>query len=111
VAPTVGSGGSLESGCRISDGAFERNLPSVAMNTFLHLTYFMTKYYKRCTLNAICLDSAAIDCSYFSTKKRSILIDFEPGYRSKHGVLLMEKMNAEGNVQHQSLVKLNYNDV
>jgi hypothetical protein len=34
VSPVVGSGGSLESGCRFCAGVFARNLASVAVKMF-----------------------------------------------------------------------------
>jgi hypothetical protein len=67
VTPVVGSGGVCvwrESGVRRSVlcGAFGWNLASVAVKMFSRLIYFMKKFYKCCTLNAICKDNAAVNC-------------------------------------------------
>jgi hypothetical protein len=53
---------SLESGGRFCVGSFDRNLASVAVKMFSHLIYFVKKFYKFCTLNAICKNNAAINC-------------------------------------------------
>jgi hypothetical protein len=39
----------LVSGCQIYVGAFGKNVASVAIKMFLHLIYFIKKFYKRCT--------------------------------------------------------------
>jgi hypothetical protein len=68
VAPMVGSGGvcvwreSVESGGRFCVGAFGRNLASVVVKSFSGLIYFIKKFYKDFTFNAICKDNAAIKC-------------------------------------------------
>jgi hypothetical protein len=54
--------GSLGSGGRFCVGAFARNLASVAVKMFSHLIYFVKKFYKFCTFNAICKNNAAISC-------------------------------------------------
>jgi hypothetical protein len=61
VVPMVVSGGvciwwefwSLESGGWFCVGAFYRNLASFIVKMFLHLTYFIKKFYKFCTFSAI----------------------------------------------------------
>jgi hypothetical protein len=58
----VGSGGSPKSGCRFYVGAFGRNLASVAVKMFSHLIYFIKKFYRFFTFDAICKDNAAINC-------------------------------------------------
>jgi hypothetical protein len=55
-------GGSMETGGLFCVGAFGRNLASVTMKMFSHLIYFIKKFYKCHTLNAICKDNAAINC-------------------------------------------------
>jgi hypothetical protein len=62
-------GGSLESGARFCVGAVGRNLTSVAVKMFSCLIYFIKKFYKFCTLNAICKDNAAINCLTVNAKK------------------------------------------
>jgi hypothetical protein len=62
-------GGSLESGSQFCFGAFDMNLASVASKMFAHLIYFIKKYYKFCTFNAICKDIAAINCITVQYKK------------------------------------------
>jgi hypothetical protein len=62
-------GGSLDSGCRFCVGAFGRNLASVVVKMFSHWIYFIKKFYKFCSLNAICKDNAAINCITFQHKK------------------------------------------
>jgi hypothetical protein len=54
--------GSLESGGRFCIGAFGRNLASVAVKMSSHLVYFIKKFYKFCSFNAICKDNATINC-------------------------------------------------
>jgi hypothetical protein len=54
-------GGSLESGGRLFVDAFGRNLVSVAVKMFSHLIYFIKKFDKLCTFNAIRKDNAAIN--------------------------------------------------
>jgi hypothetical protein len=53
VEHVVGSGG------RFCVGEFGRNLTSVAVKMFSHLIYFVKKFYKFCTFNAISIDNAA----------------------------------------------------
>jgi hypothetical protein len=53
----------MESGGLFCVGAFGRNLASVAVKMFSHLIYFLKKFYKCCTFNAICRDNAATNCS------------------------------------------------
>jgi hypothetical protein len=55
-------GGSLESGGRFFVGTFGRNLDRVAVKMFSDIIYFTKKFYKFCTLSAICKDNAAINC-------------------------------------------------
>jgi hypothetical protein len=83
VASVVGAfGGSVESGGRFCVGAFGRNLASVAVKMFSHLNFFIKKFYKLCTFNAICKDNAAINCitvqhkniSHLSTSKGHTLL-------------------------------------
>jgi hypothetical protein len=72
VAPVVVSGGVClwrESGGRFCVGAFGRNLVSFAVKIFPHLIYFIKKFYKFCTFNAICKDNAAINF-FCSTQKK-----------------------------------------
>jgi hypothetical protein len=46
---------------RFCVSAFGKNLVSVAVKMFSHLTYFKNKFYKFCTINAICKDDATIN--------------------------------------------------
>jgi hypothetical protein len=64
-------GVSLESGGWFCVGAFVKNLASVAAKMFSHLIYFIKKFYKFCTLNAIYKDNAAINCIIAQHKKVS----------------------------------------
>jgi hypothetical protein len=64
-------GGSLESGGRFFVGAFGRNLALVAVKMFSHLIYFINKFYKFCTFNAIYEDDAEINCITLQHKKGS----------------------------------------
>jgi hypothetical protein len=45
---------SLETGSQYCVGAFGRNLALVTMKIFSHFIYFIKKFYKFCTFNAIC---------------------------------------------------------
>jgi hypothetical protein len=71
-------GGSLESGGRFCVGAFGRNLASVAVKMFSHLIYFIKKFDKFCTLNAVCRDNSAINCITVRHRKCSCPWLFEP---------------------------------
>jgi hypothetical protein len=51
--------GSLESGGRFCVGAFGRNVASVAVKMCSRLIYFVRKFYKFYTFNAICKGNAA----------------------------------------------------
>jgi hypothetical protein len=64
VLPMVGSTfkESLESGSRFYVGAFGSNLASAAMKMFSHFINFKNKFYKFCTLSAICKNNTAINC-------------------------------------------------
>jgi hypothetical protein len=42
---------------------FFRNLASVAMMLFSHLIYFIKKCYKICSLNTICKNNVAVNCT------------------------------------------------
>jgi hypothetical protein len=53
---------SLESSGRLSVAAFGKNLASVAVTKFTHLTYFTKKCYTLCIFNVNCKDNAAINC-------------------------------------------------
>jgi hypothetical protein len=63
-------GGSLESGGRFCVGAFGRNLASVAVKMFSRLMYFLKKFYKCCTFNAIFKDNAVIN--YFTVQHKNV---------------------------------------
>jgi hypothetical protein len=52
---------SLESGGRFCVRAFGKNLTSVAEKMFTHLIYFLKKFYKFCTFNAIFKENDAIN--------------------------------------------------
>jgi hypothetical protein len=64
-------GGILESGGRFCVCAFGRNLVSAAMKMFSHEIYFMKKFCKFGTFNAICKGNAAINCITVQHKKGS----------------------------------------
>jgi hypothetical protein len=72
----VGSGGVCfwrESGVKrsVCVDAFGRNLDSVAVKKFLHLIYFINRFYKCCTFNAICKDNASRGCITVQHRKGS----------------------------------------
>jgi hypothetical protein len=50
-------------------GAFGRNLGSVTVKMFSPLIYFIKKFCKCCTFNAIRKDNAAINCNTVQHKK------------------------------------------
>jgi hypothetical protein len=62
-------GDSLESGGRFCVGAFDKNVVSAAVKMFSYLIHFIKKCYKFCIVNAICKDSAAINCITVLHKK------------------------------------------
>jgi hypothetical protein len=66
-------GGSLESSSQFCVGAFGRNLASVTVKMFSHIVYFIKKFYKFCTFNAICIDNTAINCITVQHKKVSFM--------------------------------------
>jgi hypothetical protein len=43
-------------------GAFDRNLTSVAVKMSSYFLYFIKKFYKLCTFNAIYKDNTTINC-------------------------------------------------
>jgi hypothetical protein len=59
---------------------------SVAVKMFSHLIYFIKKFYKCCTFNAICKDNAVINCVTFQSKKGSFPVRFDGSHyaRIKH---------------------------
>jgi hypothetical protein len=61
----------VESGGQFCFGAFGWNLASVAMKMFSHLTYFIKKFYKFCTFNAICKYNVATNRITIQHKKGS----------------------------------------
>jgi hypothetical protein len=66
--------------------AFGRNLASVAVKMFSHLTYFMKKLYKFCAFNAMCKDNAVL--LLFSTKK-AISVKFEESHYASSIITLV----------------------
>jgi hypothetical protein len=59
----------LLSGGRFCIGAFGRNLAAVAVKMYSYLIYFVQKFYKFCTFNAICKNNAAKNCVTVQHKK------------------------------------------
>jgi hypothetical protein len=68
---------SLKSGGLFCVGAFDRNLASVAMEVFSHLTDFNFKKLYTCTFSAICKDVAAINCITDRMTDRQSWWDFD----------------------------------
>jgi hypothetical protein len=62
---------SLESGGLFCFSAFSRNLASAAVKMFSHLIYFQNRFYNLCAFNAICKDSAAVNCDTVQQEKGS----------------------------------------
>jgi biotin synthase-like enzyme len=63
-------GGSLVLGGRFCVGASRRNLAAVTVKMFSHLSqYFIKRFCKFCTFNAIYKDNAAINCIIVQHKK------------------------------------------
>jgi hypothetical protein len=81
-------GGSLESGSRICVGAFGRNLASVAVKMFSDLIYFIKKFYKCYSFNAIRRDAAAINCITIQHKKKFIPVNFDGSYYASFYILI-----------------------
>jgi hypothetical protein len=48
---------------------FGVNLASGVVKMFAHLIYFINKFYKFCTFNAICKNNAALNCVVIQHKK------------------------------------------
>jgi hypothetical protein len=51
----------MESDGRLYIGAFDRKVTSAVMEMGLNLIYFMKKFYKCYTFNAICKDNAEVN--------------------------------------------------
>jgi hypothetical protein len=64
------------SGSQFYVGAFSRNLVSVAVKMFSQLIYFIKKFYKVYTFNAICKNNPAIN-SIIVQHKRFIPVNFD----------------------------------
>jgi hypothetical protein len=88
--------GSLESGCRFCVGAFGRNLASVTLKTFSHLSYFTKKCYEFCVFGAVCKGNIAINRTTVHHKKGFTPAKFDVSYNSR-----MIRI-ASGNVLYQS---------
>jgi hypothetical protein len=54
-------GWSMASDGRFCVGAFGRNVAPVTVKMFSHLFYIIKKFYKCCTVNAVCKDNAVIN--------------------------------------------------
>jgi hypothetical protein len=67
-------GGNLVSGGQFCVGAFGRDLASVAVKIFSHIIYYIKKFYKCYTFNAIYKDNSAINCFIVQHKKGLYLL-------------------------------------
>jgi hypothetical protein len=80
-------GRSVESGSLLYVGAFGRNLASVAVKMFTHKCYFIKRFYKYCTFNAICRDNAEINCITVQRKKK---VSFFSSALTTHTTLVLK---------------------
>lgn len=73
VVSVLGFGWSLDLDIWFYVGVFGRNVASVTMKRFLHLTYFIKKFYKYHIFSVIGKDSSALNCITVQHKKFSCL--------------------------------------
>jgi hypothetical protein len=83
----------------LKESAFGRNLASVAVKMFSHVTNFIKKFYK-CTFSAICKDNAAINCITVEHKKVSF-----PSSLTGQTLLLVFKQTVDLDVDGRIILK------
>lgn len=77
---SVGWSLSLESGGRLYDCAFGRNMASVSVKMFSYLVYFIKKFYEFVVFNNICKVNVVIN--YITVQHKNVNL------RQLHGVIL-----------------------